>query len=143
MSISETPVVVPQKPRLGVAVLVTSPKGILLGRRAKTPNQGKWIIPGGGVKWGETFVQAGAREIKEEAGLVVNVDASNPHVVEVVNPPDEHRVIMYVQASYDGGEEPQASSDLDAVRFFTKEDILTLELSDVVRPVLKRFGWIS
>lgn len=133
----------PQKPRLGVAVLVASSKGILLGRRAKTPNQGKWIIPGGGVKWGETFAQAGAREIKEETGLVVRVDASNPHVVEVVNPPDEHRVIMYVTASCDGAIEPKASSDLDAVGFFTKEALAELDLSDVVRPVLARFGWVS
>lgn len=59
-----------QKPRLGVAALVTNPEEhLLLGRRGKEPNYGRWIIPGGGLKFGESIVDGARREILEETGL--------------------------------------------------------------------------
>ena len=44
---------------------------ILLIKRAKDPEIGKWAVPGGFVNWDETADEAVAREVKEEAGVDV------------------------------------------------------------------------
>ena len=33
--------------------------------------EGTWTMPGGNIEYGETFEEAGAREAKEETGIVV------------------------------------------------------------------------
>ena len=44
---------------------------ILLIRRAKDPEIGKWAVPGGFVNWDEAADEAVAREVREEAGIDV------------------------------------------------------------------------
>jgi len=62
-----------KKPKVGSAVLVEKDGKFLLGERNKENLNGYWIIPGGGVKWGETLKDAGIREIKEETNLDVEI----------------------------------------------------------------------
>ncbi|KAG2434924.1 hypothetical protein HYH02_012122 [Chlamydomonas schloesseri] len=67
----------PREPRVGVGVVVfrTPPvlggpdPEVLLVRRAKEPDKGKWCLPGGSLELGETLAACAAREVKEEAGL--------------------------------------------------------------------------
>lgn len=59
-------------PKVGSAAVVFNEIGaLLLGRRGKQPNYGKWVMPGGKVEWGETIDEAVVREVQEETGLVV------------------------------------------------------------------------
>lgn len=115
---------------------------VLLGRRAKDPNRGKWIIPGGGVRWGETWRETAAREIHEETGLVIRLPADQrPWVHEIIGE-DEHRVIMY-GVSYDHIGDPVASSDLSEVRFFARGE-LPYDVSPHTRTVLCAvLGWTA
>lgn len=52
-------------------VLVPLEQGGVLGVRRAIPPVGELALPGGFVNWGETWQQAGAREVEEETGLVV------------------------------------------------------------------------
>lgn len=53
-------------------VLIPHANGILLIRRAQhKAGGGLWAIPGGKLDEGETFVQAAARELFEETGILV------------------------------------------------------------------------
>lgn len=67
------------------AVVVNHQGRILLARRA---DSGRWTIPGGGMKPGESIAQTAIRETKEETGVDIEVVSlvgiySNPgHVVE-------------------------------------------------------------
>ena len=60
-------------PRLTVEVVVQSPLGILLTKRATGPCSGLWHIPGGTVRFGEPLVSAVSRVAGTELGLELEV----------------------------------------------------------------------
>ena len=47
---------------------------VLLVRRAKPPEQGKWTVPGGSLELGETMVECAVREAYEETGVRLRND---------------------------------------------------------------------
>ncbi len=65
----------PNRPLIGVGVVVFRGDRVLLVRRGKPPRRGKWSLPGGRQRLGETVRAAAAREVAEEAGLTVEVTA--------------------------------------------------------------------
>jgi 8-oxo-dGTP diphosphatase len=128
-------------PRLGSAIVVVSEGRVLLGRRAKDPNRGKWVVPGGGIRAFESIAEAGKREIREETGLEIEV-GDVLAVREIINEPDEHRLIVF-SMGYPVGGCLSPASDLDDVRFFSQAEIQGLAISPVVREVLDEQGWIQ
>jgi|SRR5580658_2780494 8-oxo-dGTP diphosphatase len=130
-------------PRIGCAVLVRDGERLLLGERAKDPFRGRWVIPGGGIRFLENFEQAATRELKEEAGIEIELNGV-VDVQEIVTPPDEHRVVVYCSAVYRGGE-LRPGSDLSDARFFTKDEVQGLIRQHAVTPtvekVLRKTRW--
>jgi len=63
----------PDRPVVGVGVVVWRDDRFLLVRRGKAPNQGQWSLPGGAQQLGETVFEAARREIMEEAALDVEI----------------------------------------------------------------------
>lgn len=61
--------------------------------------------------------------------------------LEIIEPPSEHRVIVFSQGRCVRGE-ARASSDLEEVGFYDRGQIQDLDLSDAVRPVLEKLGWV-
>lgn len=142
----------PIMPRLGVAALIYPQRGIyvpdepmiLLGKRAKTPNKGKWVFPGGGVKFRETCRQALVREIKEETNLELDLrdGLKNPYVLQIIEK-NEHRVILCYEVFVENEIKSKAGSDLSELKWFTQDDIISeKELSDAILPALIKFGWL-
>jgi len=79
------------------AAIIIRNKNILLMRRQK-PGRNYFILPGGGVEFGESFEEACIREVKEETGLDVlnlqliytfNNNGSEEHYFLTRIPPDE------------------------------------------------------
>lgn len=105
--------------RLGVAGIITGRSDrILMGRRAKDPNRGLFVFPGGGVEDGETLEQAFCREVKEETGYEVIPDPNRwnkpLHLIEL---PD--RIVLFAEGSVlNYNDEPIANSDLEGVEWF-------------------------
>ena len=129
-------------PRVGSALLVQDgQQRILLGQRNKEPQRGSWVIPGGKIHAFERIAEAAARELEEETGLSVEVGAQF-RVYEVVNPPNEHRIVIYSWAKVVAGE-PKASDDLSEVRFFAPDELSSVSLSPLVRRVLEDAGFLS
>jgi 8-oxo-dGTP diphosphatase len=125
-----------QRPRLGCAGLIRSGNQVLLGKRNKEPNRGLWVLPGGGVEFGESFAKTLERELLEEAGIQVDVQGVF-NVYELINPPSEHRVIVYVHGRYRSGE-PTASSDLSEVRFFHRDELKEMSEQGLISPFVEK-----
>src|SRR5437879_3655006 len=83
----------PDHPFVGVGALIHRDGKVLLVRRAKEPNKGKWIIPGGLVELGEPLEEAVLREVKEELGIDGKVEVMLDLASEVVL--DENRRVKY------------------------------------------------
>src|SRR5258708_4153201 len=125
-----------QRPRLGCAGLIRRGDQVLLGKRNKEPNRGLGVLPGGGVEFGESFAQTLERQLLEEAGI--DVEGRYVFVVaELINPPCEHRVIVYVTAVHRAGE-PIPSSDLSEVRFFRREELQEVSKQNLISPFVER-----
>lgn len=129
-------------PRVGSAGLVIDDNGrILLGRRAKIPNFGKWVLPGGKIEPYESIARALSREVQEETGLLISV-GEQAGVFEIVHDGEEHRIIVYSWARPVAGQ-LRPSSDLSEVLFATVDEASALDLSDFVRAVLSAVGWLG
>jgi 8-oxo-dGTP diphosphatase len=63
----------PERPVVGVGVVVLGAGKVLLVRRGKPPRENQWSLPGGAQKLGETVFETAAREVREETGLAVEV----------------------------------------------------------------------
>jgi 8-oxo-dGTP diphosphatase len=124
-----------KRPRLGCAGIVRRGSEILLGRRDKEPNRGLWVLPGGGVDFGESFAQTLSREMTEEAGIAVDCEGVFG-VYEIVDPPNEHRVIVFLNANHRTGE-PRAASDLSDVRFFRADELRELSAKKQISPFVE------
>ncbi len=55
--------------RVSAYAMITADKHILLSQIARGPNKGRWSLPGGGIKFGESPQVALIREVQEEAGI--------------------------------------------------------------------------
>ena len=57
---------------VSVVVLPIGPNGLLLVRRTQEPQAGHWSLPGGYMELGESWQEAGAREVQEETGIEID-----------------------------------------------------------------------
>ena len=113
---------------------------ILLGKRNKDPQRGSWVIPGGKIHAFESIAEAAAREIREETGLEVDIDG-HFGVYEIINPPNEHRIVIYSWGKVVGGE-AKASDDLSELKFFELDELGEVPLTPLVRRVLIDAGFV-
>ncbi|GGY77037.1 NUDIX domain-containing protein [Streptomyces anulatus] len=85
---------------------------VLLIQRRWYPHAGSWALPGGHVDAGETSLQAAVRELKEETGITVPVDALGQ--VGAFDAPGRDPRGRYVTVAYTATlPEPDAPTPLD------------------------------
>lgn len=63
-----------KQPKLSVVLVVENDRGEFLQQeRLKQPYYGYWGFPTGKIRWGETMIEAGTRELLEETGLTADL----------------------------------------------------------------------
>lgn len=118
------------------AVLRDEAGRLLLVKRGAEPALGTWSLPGGRIEAGETPAEAAAREVLEEAGLVVEV-GDLLQTVELFG----GYVVHDFAATVIGGE-LVAGDDASEVRWCSTEEVEELTLSPGLLDELRRMGAI-
>ncbi len=116
----------PDRPWVGVGVVVWRGDRVLLVRRGRPPRQGEWGIPGGAQALGETVFEAAIREVFEETGLTVRATAIITAVDSIWPEPDGrvrfHYTLVEVSAEWVAGE-AVAGDDVDDVHWVAPDAV--------------------
>lgn len=127
------------QPKLGAIAVVHHGGRFLLVKRKKEPNANTWGFPGGHVELGETALDAAARELFEETGVVgkakrylTNIDAITLDADDKVQ---FHYLLAVVICSYDSGT-PLAADDVSDAGWFSPSEAATLHQSPNVQTVM-------
>lgn len=117
---------------IGARVLVEDAQGrFVIVRRT---DDGKWALPAGGLELGENLMQAAARELHEETGLVLR-DAtpfglsSDPVVERHVYPNGDpvQSIALLVHMRSDGTLPHAGDDEVSSTRFASMAEIETLD----------------
>jgi len=133
----------PERPMVGVGVLIRRGEEYLLIKRASEPDKGMWSIPGGMVELGEKVSEAAVREAKEETGLDVELIEDLGVVDKIVR--DDSGRVKYHFAIIDYLAEPQSGEmhahddALDAL-WVHPRDFHSYDMSPTLVELLKRMN---
>lgn len=118
-----------KRPRVVVGAVVKKDNKLLLIKEKLEDEKEYWIVPGGGVRFGENLEEAVLRELKEEVGLeLTNIKLIDFHQAIFTNF-NYHTIIFFFLAETKGL--PKISKKEKKVLeacFFTVEEISNLQL---------------
>lgn len=134
----------PQRPMVGVGAIIFRGPRVLLIQRGKEPAYGRWSLPGGLVKVGESLHEAVRREVYEEVGLeveVADVVAVLDRVIYDENGKIEyHYVLLDFRCTSEKGT-PSPSSDAMNCAFVSMDELSQYLLTQGTEEVVRRaFG---
>jgi 8-oxo-dGTP diphosphatase len=126
----------PPHPQLAVSAAIFRSGKILMVRRARSPANGFYSLPGGRVEFGETLHAALHREVAEETALqieVVGLAGWREMVPEISG--GGHYVIMSFAARWSAGE-PVLNDELDDFKWLSPDALGALKLTAGLQEVI-------
>jgi ADP-ribose pyrophosphatase YjhB (NUDIX family) len=131
-----------EKIRVRVSVLVAGDEGVLLVRHEKA-GRTYWLLPGGGLEYGETLKQAAHRETLEETGLDVAI-GDLALVWETLAPDGSRHLVNLCFSARVASGTLRASQDsrVHEARFITLGELRSLDmhppLAEPIETLVKR-----
>ncbi len=133
----------PNRPLVGVGVVAVRDGRVLLIRRGKPPREGRWSLPGGRQRLGETVRETAARELREETGVTAEVTALLDVVDSITRDPAGaiayHYTLVDFLAEWRAGA-VRAGGDAAEVVWADPGDLAPYELWDETLRLI-RIGW--
>jgi ADP-ribose pyrophosphatase YjhB (NUDIX family) len=121
----------PNRPLIGVGVVVFKGDRVLLIRRGKPPREGQWSLPGGRQRLGERVAQTAAREVVEEAGIEIDVgglvDVVDSITRDAAGAVEYHYTLVDLVAEWRSGE-VRAGHDAAEVVWADPDDLAPYDL---------------
>ena len=126
------------RPRVRVGGILIEDDRVLLIEHTKN-DRSYWLLPGGGVDWGESIEEAIKREFLEETNLTVEIE-NFLFISETLAPDNTKHVInLYFRVKRISGDmllgEESILSDL---KFFTLEEIEKIKIYPNINDILKK-----
>ena len=125
-----------------MGAIITDDTGrLLLIKRGHEPEEGRWSLPGGRVRPGESDLEAVAREVREETGLQVEPG----RLIGEVERPGSGGTIFDIHdyaASVSGGQ-LEAGDDAADARWVHPHDIDRLDLTTGLARTLAEWDVLS
>jgi ADP-ribose pyrophosphatase YjhB (NUDIX family) len=120
-------------PRIRVAAVILKGDKILLVRHRKGARK-YWLLPGGGVEYGESLAEGLVRELEEESGFIVSV-GDLVMVNDTIDPAgSRHTVNLYFRADIlDGRLVTGADGVLEEVAFVPIKEVWDLPFFPDIR----------
>jgi 8-oxo-dGTP pyrophosphatase MutT (NUDIX family) len=130
--------------REAVRVVLTDASGRVLLFHVLTPDEapdGWWELPGGGIDSGETYLDAAVREVREEAGLVLDPAQVGPPAwrrdstwLSRGKRRLQHEVVVHAQVAddqppvVDGGRTPEEVDDFVTAQWWSVPEIINSQV---------------
>lgn len=131
------------QPKLGAIAVVVHEGRFLLVKRKKEPNARTWGFAGGHVEYGETALDAAARELAEETGVIAKPERYMTNIDVITRDGSGaiayHFLLAVVECRYISGT-PIASDDVSDAGWFTPDEAQQLDQSPSVQSILDLFG---
>ena len=134
------------EPRIRVSAILRRDERVLLCRHEKR-GRAYWLLPGGGVRYGESLADALQRELSEECAIEEDLPLEGPvAVVDSIAP--EHtfgskHVVHIIFAGHLGGRSLEAVTSQDAAvrghRLFGVDELPGLALHPPIQRFLARW----
>ncbi len=125
-----------RQPRIRVAAIICREGKLLLVQHLKDGRR-TWLLPGGGVEYGESLESALQRELREEAQLDVRVGTLS-FVVESISPESTRHVVhLCYRAEADAGIPKRGIDErVVDVRFVGLDELKTMRVHPDIREEL-------
>ncbi len=120
-----------------VACIIDEQQRVLLTKRSIPPFFGQWVMPGGKIDHGETMHQALKREVDEEVGLQVSVEALIDVYEHIgIGEHQDHYIILYYRACPLSFELNINPDELSEARWFSASELIELDVPPGSRHIL-------
>ena len=132
----------PTLPVSRVEVLIHKGDAVLLLKLAKEPNAGKWGLPGGGVKIGETVEEAVRREAKDQVGLDANLEGMLDVLDEIHHDGKGKVRFHYVLVGYLASPRKGKvvlSDEATEYKWFTAAEVRSAYASDNTKRIVQKY----
>lgn len=108
-----------QRPYVGVGVLISKEKRVLLIRRSSAHGEGTWSPPGGHLEYGESPQECAIREAQEEAGVTIAHPVFRAITNDVFETEQRHYLTVWMEGTYAAGKPTvQSSRELSEIGWF-------------------------
>ena len=136
----------PDRPYVGVGVIVFRDQEVLLVKRNKEPSKGQWSIPGGRQMIGETAADAAQRELLEETGVYVDrlllVDVVDAIIPDVEGKIKYHYTLVDYMGQWHSGES-RPGDDAQEVRWVRLNELSLYSLLEKTMNIIKKANAMS
>jgi len=135
----------PAHPLVGVGALIHDrERRVLLIKRKFEPNKGRWSLPGGLLETGERLLEAGRREVREEAGVEMEVEGLFQVSEEIIRDAEGKTRFHFILVDFLASLDPEGATvilneESESFVWTRPEDIKGMDVSENTERIVEKY----